>query len=89
MKQRRFAYIKRHKGEFNVQSGLAMTPGQMLDRAREGKPIASFMADDEMFDDGGTNKSFEVPILRQRGVDVNDIWNEQEDLKKKKHMLMV
>lgn len=80
---RRYAYIKREKGEPNVVSGLALTPADMLDRAREGKTIQSLMVSEELFEVGTSYKDFDVPIERQRGIDINVVWNKEEDLKKK------
>lgn len=64
-------------GEQRVQDGLACTPQQALELAQQGVPISTQMANPQLFDDGVSNPGSEVPMERQRGVSINDMWNEQ------------
>ena len=61
-----------------VQSGLSLTPAEMYSLASQGKPIASCQVNEEYFNDGNKEPGFEVPIFKQRGVDVADVWNEEK-----------
>ena len=64
-----------------VQSGLALTPGQMLELQSQGLPISSQIAGAE-YDEGDTNPDFTPPLGRRRGVDVADLWEAEMDTKK-------
>ena len=41
------------------------------------------MLSDDLFHDGDPYQTYDVPLDRQRGIDINDMWNAQENLKKK------
>ncbi|UPW41792.1 hypothetical protein [Peromfec virus RodF7_9] len=64
----------------HVQSGLAVTPAQMLHDASLGIPIKSRF-DDSSFYDGDSELSVGIDPLERRGVDISDAWNAQQDAK--------
>lgn len=66
-----------------VQQGLAYTPS-MMDKMRvQGIPIQANNLPEEMFDDGDKTNKFDVPIYRQRGIDVADVWLMEQESKSK------
>lgn len=78
----RLAVAERHGDDTFVQNGLAVTPSQMLEMASEGVPISSVNAE-FMYDDGQRTPP-DVPVLdRQRGVDLGDLWENQQDIRHK------
>ena len=81
----KFAICKYQAHETKVEKGLSTTPAQMWDLASQGKPIGSYMLSDDLFYDGDPYQTYDVPLDRQRGIDINDMWNAQENLKKKFH----
>lgn len=63
------------------QSGLAVTPQQMLDLSQQGVPINASQSSDN-FDDGST--LCDNPTLDQmRGVDANQLWDAEYKIKNK------
>lgn len=68
----------RKSGELAVQNGLAVTPSQMMDMANRGIPVSmqNFMS--TQFNDGIENPTFDVPGYRRRGVDIGELWEEQQ-----------
>lgn len=60
---------------------LAMTPAQMMSLAENGIPISNQHLNNEYYD-GDVNISDDIPLDRQRGVDVNEMWNKKQDVKK-------
>lgn len=80
--QTRFANCHRKPDELPVQRGLAVTPRQMMEMAEQGIPISSVNAE-WMYDDGMRNLEFEPPMERQRRVELGDLWETQQDVKKK------
>lgn len=60
--------------------GLAMTPAQMMSLAEKGIPISNQQLNNEYYD-GDVNCSDFVPLDRQRGVDVNEMWNKKKDVR--------
>lgn len=79
----RFATCKYSKNEKPVQSGLSCTPQQALELMNKGIPISTHMANEELFFDGIDNPGDVVPMDRQRGVDINDMWQEMQNINKK------
>lgn len=59
-----------------VQSGLAVTPSEMIHSAELGIPISSNMANKENFNEGVAMSvnDWSVPAHRQRGVDFSDAY---------------
>lgn len=66
----------------NVQSGLSVTPSEMLALAQQGIPISSHF-DDSKFDDGDTKALGSIDFIHQRGLDVVDVWEHQKSSRKK------
>lgn len=82
----RLAKCRRSAGETIVQSGLAVTPAQMLEMAQAGIPISSVNAD-HMYRDGYRDPG-DVPTLdMQRGVDIGDLWENHMSLREKMRKL--
>jgi hypothetical protein len=76
--------VYKNKTEKNpVKSRLAMTPKQMDQARQAGQPISTSTLPDSMFDDGYVGVKLEIPIDRQRGIDVAQIWQETKTLEKK------
>lgn len=73
-------------GEVKTQNGLAVTPTQMLEMAEAGIPINSINAD-SFYDDGKRTLDFEPTLDRQRGVDIGDLWENEQDIKYKTRKL--
>lgn len=82
----RFASIHREKGDLPVQTGLAVTPAQMLEMAQQGIPISSVNAE-YMYDDGQRTVDFVPPLERQRRVEIGDLWENEMDIRKKTRKL--
>lgn len=82
----RYAAPTRAVDELPVQSGLAVTPAQMLEMASQGIPISSVGAE-FMYDDGQRTVDFEPPLERQRRVEIGDLWESQMDIRKKARKL--
>lgn len=81
-KSPRFCRCVRKSNEPVVKPGLAVTPHEMELMHSKGIPISSSSLDQQYYD-GDTSKSFEIPIDRQRGVDISDVWNASKDAKKR------
>lgn len=62
-------------------NGLAVTPSDMHRMVERGIPISP--TNDALFFDGTPNVTFDLPVEDARGVDVNDIWNAQQDSRRK------
>lgn len=74
---------KYQQEETKVRSGLSPTPAQMWDLMKQGKPISSFELDPKLFNDGDPYQTYDIPLDQQRGIDINDMWNAQQDGKRK------
>lgn len=70
-----------HDDDIPVVPDLAITPSQMLSMAEKGLPISNQSLASEYFD-GDVNIGWEVPLDRQRNVDVNEMWNKERDVRK-------
>lgn len=57
-----------------VQSGLAITPPQMMELTKEGAPISP-----QSLQGTYTDTSGEPPLMHRRGVDIADLWNAEKD----------
>ena len=76
--------VYKNKVEKNpVKGRLALTPKQMEQARLAGQPIATNTLPEHMFDDGFVGVKLEVPLDRQRGIDVADLWQNQKTLEKK------
>lgn len=56
-----------------INPNLALTPGQMDDRLRQGLPIGSVDSETNYFD-GTQDCSYDLPLMSKRGVDIADAW---------------
>lgn len=65
----------------SIVNGLAVTPSDMHRMVERGIPVSP--SNDALFFDGTPNVTFDLPIEDARGVDVNDIWNAQQDSRRK------
>lgn len=75
------ATCKRRTGEKPVQNGLALTPSDILRMAEQGIPASS--ANNPNLIDGSTENNWEVPLEERRGIDMADLWNERQNIKRK------
>lgn len=76
------AICKRNEEDVPVQSGLALTPSQMMEMANHGVPISTQQLGNQYID-GKPNPSFDIPLDQQRGIDIGDIWQAAQTSKKK------
>lgn len=74
----RVAVCELHDDEEPVQSGLAFTPSKMLELARDGVPISQQTAG-ATYDDGYRTLPFEPLLEHQRGIDMADLWERDQD----------
>lgn len=83
--RKKFATPRRQEEESIVQDGLAYTPSQMMQLAERGIPVTTNSASDSQFFDGVPvgQGSFDLPLDRQKGVDVADMWQAQQSIKSK------
>lgn len=65
-----------------VQNGLAVTPAQMYDMAERGIPITPANLG-LTYQEGVSKLDFETPMEYTRGVDIADMWEHREDMKKR------
>lgn len=68
-----------------VQSGLALTPSQMLNMTEQGRAISPQNLSPDYFTDSdftGEN-DFHVNIEEMRGITPNKIWETEQDIKQK------
>lgn len=63
-----------------VQSGLAVTPSQMMEMTNAGVSISSAGLN---YFEGTENPSFDLPLDQRRGIDAADVWNAEKDAKKR------
>lgn len=81
----RFAHANYSIDSIKVQSHLTLTPAQMYGMALQGKPISTFQLPESEFDNGVIDEAENicVPLEEMRGVDVNDLWQNQKDIETK------
>lgn len=77
----RYCVIKRSASDVPVINGLCYTPAQLFEKSRLGIPIASHQVPDDHFIEGTTDNSPVVDIQYRRGIDINDLWNEEQRIK--------
>ena len=65
-----------------TQSGLAYDTGTLHKMWKQGLPINPQNAS-QMFDDGTTNPSWEIPLASQRFVDPAEVWQAQQTARRK------
>lgn len=81
-KKDRFSSPRRHEDEEIVQNGLSITPERMLEMVQHNIPLNNNNLA-VTYDEGYGDLSFDVPLQYQRGVDIGDAWEAQEDVKAK------
>lgn len=71
--------------EQQVQSGLAYTPSDMRNMIKKGYPVAPQNLSDDFFSDTDFRpaNNFEVDVFERRSVSINDVWETQQDSRKK------
>lgn len=72
---------KRKKGELPVHGNLAYTPAEMFDMWKQGVPISNENMGTPTFESDQT--VWNIPIERQRGVDIADVWQTQQTARKR------
>lgn len=77
-----FASGVRLSSDQPVKPHLAMDVSDVAKMVQMGKPIKTSV-NDNMFYDGDNDKSFDVPLERRRGLDINDVYQMEQDSKKK------
>jgi len=77
----RSASCLRTESDIPVQNGLALTPAQIQSMTLQGVPISTPLA--MSFRDGYDKLDFEPSIDARRGVDLNDVWEAEQDAKSK------
>lgn len=66
----------------DVVNDMALTPSKMKQYSDAGIPISSSI-DSSTFDDGDETNIIRCDYFRQRGIDLVDVWNFQQDSRKK------
>ena len=75
----RLSICKRLEQEEKVLDNQAITPAQMYSMAQQGKPISAQQMPADYFDDGNPYQTYELPVDRQRGIDVIQCWEASKD----------
>lgn len=79
------AVCKRTAIEEPTRPNCVITPSEAYQMVQKGIPV-SLPNRPEDYSDGDTSQSWDIPIERLRGVDVNDIfeatWNAREKIRK-------
>lgn len=78
----RFAKCELHDDEEPIQNDLAFTPSKMLMLAHDGVPISTQTAG-MVFDDGYRTLDFEPLLEHQRGIDMAELWEHDQDARGK------
>lgn len=69
------------KDDEKVQSGLSVTPSEMMKLAERGIPVSSQSL--SSFYDGESNPSWDMPLEQRRGIDMAALWQEGKDIRQK------
>lgn len=69
-------------GKPKTKSGLAYTPAQMNEMMQRGIPVTNKNLENKFFD-GDTATHFNVDLMRQRGVDIADVWQAEQEAKQR------
>lgn len=78
----RVATCYQEDGKPKTRSGLSYTPAQMNEMMHKGIPVTNKNLENKFFD-GETNPSWNVDLMRERGVDIADIWEAEQAAKEK------
>ena len=76
-----FAMCKRRPGELAVKAGLAYTSAEMFELWKQGVPISNENMGTPTFESDKT--VWNIPIERQRGVDIADVWQAQQTARRR------
>lgn len=76
---------KTGKYEYKVQSGLSVTPAEMMNLSKQGIPVSAQQVSASY--DGKTTYDYGVDAEYKRGVDINDLWNTKQSAKDKLRQL--
>lgn len=79
----RYCFTVKIEGDLPVKSDMAITPHQMLAMNLQGLPISANLLPDDQFDDGSPEPADNFTIDQRRGIDINDIWQENMNFKTK------
>lgn len=79
----RLSSCKRLETEDKVLDNQALTPAKMYALAQQGKPISAQQMPSEYFDDGQAYQTYDIPVDRQRGIDVIQCWEASKDSQNK------
>lgn len=71
------------EGDIPVKEGMSLTPYQMLTMNLQGIPITANMLPDDMFDDGSSEPADRFTLDQRRGLDINDLWQQNMSFKSK------
>ncbi len=66
-----------------VAQNLSIPPQQMLEMTRQGVAISPQNVNPNSFFDGTEQLSFDVPLDQKRGVDIADMWEYRQTMRKK------
>mgnify|MGYP001237745068 FL=1 len=69
-------------GELPVVGGLAQTPAEMARLVEQGIPVNAKNSQ-LTSNQGVANPSWDIPLERQSGTDIADIWNRQQEARQK------
>lgn len=78
----RVATCYQEDGKPKTRSGLSYTPAEMNEMMQKGIPVTNKNLENKFFD-GDTNPEWNIDLMRQRGVDIADVW-EAEQLAREK-----
>lgn len=78
-----FCNLRHIEGDIPVKEGMSLTPYQMLAMNQQGIPISANMLPDDMFDDGSPEPADHFTLDQRRGVDINDLWQQNMSFKTK------
>lgn len=73
--------IVRTDDDIVVQDGLSLSPTQVAEMTRAGIPISP--ANGMQFYDGDRSLNFDPGLFGRRGVNMIDVWNAQQDSRRK------
>lgn len=64
-------------GKPKTRSGLSYTPAEMNEMMQKGIPVTNKNLENKFFD-GDTNPEWNIDLMRQRGVDIADVWEAEQ-----------
>lgn len=80
LQRARFSRPSYRPYETPVQSGLAISPSDMLEMTKRGIPITPQNLG-LSYDEGYNDLDFNPPIEYQRGIDIGTLWEERQSAK--------